>query len=97
MKTFEFTFELSWKVLKDLLFYEGHVVNGPRAIIRNSFEVGYIDEFDCEVLLDALEMRNILSHAYREDTAIEAVVLIKDQFYFVLLRLYETLMERAKQ
>ena len=50
IKTFEFSFELSWKVLKDLLFYEGHDVKAPRAVIRKSFEVDYIDESDCETL-----------------------------------------------
>ena len=97
IKTFEFCFELSWKVLKDLLYYEGHDVNGPRAIIRKSFESGYIDEFDCEILLDALEKRNLLSHVYRENAALEAVTLIKEQYYFVLQRMYETLTEKAKQ
>ena len=64
IKTFEFSFELSWKVLKDLLFYDGHDVKVPRAAIRNSFEAGYIGESDCETLLDALDKRNLLSHAY---------------------------------
>ncbi len=36
IKTFEFCFELSWNVLKDLLFYEGHEVKVPRAAIRKS-------------------------------------------------------------
>ena len=72
IKTFEFSFELSWKVLKDLLFYEGHDVKVPRAVIRKSFEVDYIDESDCETLLDALDKRNLLSHAYLLDVAHEA-------------------------
>ena len=50
IKTFEFCFELSWNVLKDLLYYEGHEVKVPRATIRRSFEVDYIDEDDCETL-----------------------------------------------
>ena len=97
IKTFEFSFELSWKVLKDLLYYEGYEVNGPRAIIRKGFESGYVNEYDCEILLDALEKRNLLSHAYREVTAQEAATLIKDTYYFVLLRLYETLAEKSKK
>ncbi|MDE0127371.1 MAG: nucleotidyltransferase substrate binding protein [Bryobacterales bacterium] len=39
IKTLEFCFELSWKVLKDLLSYEGHVTKVPQAAIRKSFEV----------------------------------------------------------
>ena len=91
IKTFEFSFELSWKVLKDLLFYDGHDVKVPRAAIRNSFEAGYIGESDCETLLDALDKRNLLSHAYVLEVAEEAETLIKERYHPVLLRLYRTL------
>ncbi len=91
IKTFEFSFELSWKVLKDLLFYEGHDVKAPRAVIRKSFEVDYIDESDCETLLDALDKRNVLSHVYLLDVAREAEMLIKDSYHPVLIRLHRTL------
>ncbi len=63
----------------------------PRAAIRRSFEVDYIDEDDCETLLDALEKRNLLSHTYWSDVAREAEALIKDRYYPILLRLYRTL------
>jgi len=62
VQMFEFSFELAWKALKDLLFYEGFDVKSPRATIRTSFEQEYISEDDCEVFLDALDKRNILSH-----------------------------------
>ena len=91
IKTFEFCFELSWNVLKDLLFYEGYDVKAPRAVIRTSFEADYVDEDDCEALLDALEKRNLLSHTYRSEVAREAETLIKDHYHPVLLRLYGTL------
>ena len=91
IKTFEFSFELSWKVLKDLLFYERHDVRTPRAVIRKSFEVDYIDESDCETLLDALDNRNLLSHAYLLDMAKEAETLIKERYHPALLELQRTL------
>ena len=92
IKTFEFSFELSWKVLKDLLFYEGHDVKTPRAVIRKSFEVDYyFDESNCETLLDPLNKRNLLSHAYLLDVAQEAETLIKERYHPVLLRIYHTL------
>jgi len=96
IKTFEFCFELSWKVLKDLLFYEGHDVNAPRAVIRKSFEVDYIDEDDCETLLDALDKRNLLSHTYWREVAKQAESLIKEDYYPVLLRLYQALDAKRK-
>ncbi len=91
IKTFEFCFELAWKVLKDLLFYEGHDVKVPRVVIRKSFEADYIDENDCETLLDALDKRNLLSHTSWRDVALEAETLIKERYYPVLLRLYRSL------
>ena len=63
----------------------------PRATIRKSFEVDYLDEDDCETLLDALAKRNLLSHTYRSHVAREAESLIKERYYPVLLRLYKTL------
>ena len=97
VKTFEFCFELSWNVLKDLLFYEGYEEKVPRSAIRRSFEVEYIDERDCELLLEALEKRNILSHAYRKSAALEAETLIKDRYHPVLVRLHATLSAKANR
>ena len=91
IKTFEFSFELSWKVLKDLLFYEGHDAKTPRAVIRKSFEADYIDESDCETLLDALDKRNLLSHAYLLDVAEAAESLIKEHYHPALLGLHRAL------
>ena len=91
IKTFEFCFELSWNILKDLLFYEGYDVKAPRAVIRTSFEADYVEEDDCETLLDVLDKRNLLSHTYRSDVAREAETLITDHYHPVLLRLYRTL------
>ena len=95
VKTFEFCFELSWKVLKDLLFYEGYEEKGPRSTIRKSFEVEYIDEQDCELLLEALEKRNTMSHTYRESAAHEAETLVKNRYHPVLVRLHATLSAKA--
>ncbi len=91
VQMFEFSFELSWKVLKDLLFYEGHDVNSPREVIRKSFETEYIDEDDSEVFLDALGKRNLLSHTYEEEMALEAERLIKGQYCPLLRRIYNVL------
>ena len=96
IKTFEFCFELSWNVLKDLLFYEGYDVKVPREAIRKSFEVGYIDEDDCEVLLDALGRRNVLTHVYREDIALDVETVIKDSYHPALLRLHASLRVKAE-
>ncbi|HMS18609.1 MAG TPA: nucleotidyltransferase substrate binding protein [Planctomycetota bacterium] len=94
IQIFEFTFELSWKTLKDLLFYEGFDVRSPRDVIRKGFETDYLSEEDAETLLDALDKRNLFSHSYNETAAREAVLLIKDQYAPSLARVQVTLRKR---
>ena len=91
VQTFAFSYALGWKVLKDLLFYEGHDLNSPREVIRRSFESGYIGEDDCETFLDAVGRRNMLSHTYRDEVAREAEALIKGRYHPMLRRLRRTL------
>lgn len=92
VQMFEFTFELAWKTLKDLLFYEGYDVNSPRDVIRKAFEVGLIQDVD--LWLETLESRNRLSHTYDEKTALEAEELIKDSYAPMIRRVLETLRQR---
>jgi len=91
IQMFEFSFELSWKTLKDLLFYEGFSAKTPREVIRKGFEAEYISEHDSEVFLDALSKRNLLSHTYEEEAALEAESLIKDHYCPLLRRICDTL------
>ena len=91
VQMFQFTFELAWKTLKDLLFYEGYDIKTPREVIRKSFEVEYVGEDDTEAFLDGLEKRNLLSHTYEEQTATEAVRLIKESYAPMLRRVFVTL------
>ncbi len=91
VQIFEFTFELAWKTLKDLLFSEGFDEKSPRAVIRRSFEMEYINEDDCEVFLDALKKWNLLSHTYEEEVAEKAVFLIKERYCPVLVRVHAVL------
>lgn len=95
IQRFEYTFELAWKVLKDLLFYEGFDVKSPRDVIRQAFESEYLNEDDTETALDALEKRNLLTHTYEESTMLEALDLIENQFQPMLARLLKTLEKKA--
>lgn len=97
IQRFEYTFELGWKVLKDLLFYEGFNMKSPREAIRQAFEAEYLNEDDTEVALDALAKRNLLTHTYEEETMLEALELIEGQFQPMLNRLLHTLKKRATE
>jgi len=91
IQRFEYTFELGWKVLKDLLFYEGFDLKSPRDVIRQAFESEYLNEDDTETALNALEKRNLLTHTYEEKTMLEALDLIESHFQPMLSRLLKTL------
>ena len=65
IKAFEYTFELAWKTLQDLLKEAGYSnVVGPRPVIEQSFQVGYI--LDGEGWMEMLKSRNDATHTYQE-------------------------------
>lgn len=70
IQRFEFTYELSWKLMKAYLEYNGHnEANSPRAAIRASFKITLLKDGD--IWIKMLGDRNRTSHAYDEDTAYE--------------------------
>lgn len=78
IQSFEFTFELSWKTLKDYLESQGVICQFPREVIKLAFQHQIISEG--ELWLDMLGKRNLLAHTYDEDIAMEAYRLIKQSF-----------------
>ena len=94
VQMFEFTMELAWNTLKDLLFYEGFETKTPREVIRKAFEAEYLTEEETETLLDALIKRNVLSHTYDEKPAREAKRLIKNVFAPVFRSLFDRLQRK---
>ena len=96
IQTFMITYELGWKVMKDLVQFEGSVAKSPREVIREGFALSYLDENDCESFLFALKKRNIFSHAYDEEEAIKAEKLIKNEFFPMLKRWHKTLEVKRK-
>jgi len=97
VQMFEFTFELGWKTLKDLLFFEGYDVKTPREIIRKAYEAGYLDENDTETYLEALDKRNILSHTYQQELAEQAQKLITQSYCPMFTRLYDRLTKKRSE
>ncbi len=76
IKRFEFTYELSWKLMKAYLEYNGNL-NGssPRRAIQEAFKISIVKNGDG--WLDMLEDRNRSSHTYDELTAKEIYQNIK--------------------
>ncbi|MCM3714432.1 nucleotidyltransferase substrate binding protein [Alkalihalobacillus oceani] len=79
IQRFEYTFELSWKTLKDYLEAQGEKARFPRDVIKKAFQYEMID--NGTVWMQMLESRNILSHPYDEQ-AFETVFTKIIQEYF---------------
>ena len=75
---FQMTFELCWKTLKDKLADEGIDVASPKETIKKSFAVGFIA--DAEPWLNALQTRNVFTHAYDENMANEALRQVTENY-----------------
>ena len=94
VQVFEFTFELAWKSLKDLLSYEGISAGSPREVLRAAFKADFLGEADTESLLDALDKRNLLARTYEERIAAQAEKLITAAYAPALRRVFDVLQER---
>ncbi|MEZ9412343.1 nucleotidyltransferase [Vibrio lentus] len=77
---FKFSFELTWKTLKDLLEFEGFDVASPRSVFRTALEAKHLSSEQCEIMLEALIKRNLLSQTYDEENVLEAQSLILESF-----------------
>ena len=83
---FSITFDLSWKVMKDIIV--GHhmindfAVGSPREVLRKAFEVNLIHD---DIWMEMLKVRNEISHDYdgkiMEEYCRKIVDVYIDKFY----------------
>ena len=93
IKTFEMTFELSWKTMKDYLKYNGIDVKLPREVIKQAFASDIVS--DGQVWIDMLEDRNLMAHTYDEVRSLEAVNHICQRYMVALEQLHHYLLARV--
>ena len=68
IKAFEYTFELAWNTLRDLLRSQGNTsLLGSRDTLREAFRLGLIDAG--ETWMQMIQDRNLTSHSYNRATA----------------------------
>ena len=89
VQSFEFTFELAWKTLKDYLNLQGIDVKFPRDTIKEAFKAQLIK--DGHLWIDMLDKRNELTHTYNEEQAQKAVRTIRETYLPVITQVYTTL------
>ena len=87
IQRFEFTVELAWKSLREYLEDQGSVlaVVSPRAVLKEAYAAGVIQ--DADVWDAVIRSRNITSHVYDEQTAIDVAAHICGQYLPVLQKL----------
>jgi len=70
IKAFEYTFELAWNTVRDLLRSQGDVsLLGSRDTLREAFRLGLIEDGEAWMLM--IQDRNLTSHTYNRSTADE--------------------------
>ncbi len=81
IQRFEFTFELAWKTLKAFLEDQGIICRSPKSCFKEAFKMGWIE--DEERWISLLQARNMTSHVYNEEMAVEIYETIKDNNYLI--------------
>lgn len=78
IQRFEFCIELTWKTLKKCLAVEGIETNTPRESVQLAYSVRWIN--DETAWLSMLKDRNLTSHTYKEDLALEIYHRLPNHF-----------------
>lgn len=86
IQAFEFTFEVSWKMLKSYLEFEAIITKSPRESIKHAFQQEVIEEG--EVWLKAIEVRNETVHTYDDNVRHKASEFIANEFLSEVKKLY---------
>ncbi len=87
VQRFEFTIELCWKILKDYLQDTGFKFTpSPKETIRQAYNAGIIE--DGQILIDAIELRNELSHDYSGEKFEKSESKIRKQIFPAIQKVY---------
>lgn len=91
-QAFNLTFDLSWKVMKDVLvkyhFIQDFATGSPRETLRTAYSVGIISD---DRWMNMLQVRNVLAHDYDGIIALKNFDLITNEFYQLFVNLKDKL------
>lgn len=76
IQRFEFTFELSWKLMQEVLTNNLRKTRGVKDVIRQAVDMALIDNI--EKWFKFLECRNLTVHTYKLEIARSIYTQIKD-------------------
>ena len=95
---FALQFELSWKLLKELLAYEGDPVSAtgsPREVVKAAYR--YYDSIDEDLWLSMLRDRNSVARVYDSERASRLVDTIIERYVPAFERLRAEVADRYPQ
>ena len=96
IKAFEYTFELAWNTLRDLLRSQGNTtLLGSRDTLREAFRLGLIDAGETWMLM--IQDRNLTSHSYNRATADAIAEQIIHSYLPCFLQLRQRLEQRIME
>ena len=92
---FEFTFDLAWKTLQDILRERNNpeINGGPNPIITYSHDNGYIQDYEAWKAMK--KSRDLTSHSYDEETAVDIAEKIVNKYHGLFIQL-ETRLQLEK-
>ena len=95
VQRFEFTLDLSWKVMKDFLEEKGfNFKPSPKDTMRLAQQSNFIDY--AQQLIDGLEIRNELSHDYNGEKFEKSEKELREEIYPALEKLYKFFLDQSQ-
>jgi len=92
IQRFEYTYELSWKMLQDLLRYRGYTdIKGPTPTLQQAFKDDYITDHDGWRTMK--RGREATSHTYNKADAAKIVEDIYEKYAKLLIELENTMLK----
>ena len=93
IQSFEYCYELSWKIMKKVLNSEGLEVSTPKQVIREAGDAKIID--DVKLWIEFVNKRNLTVHTYNE-LVLKEIMEIMPKFKDELSKLIKELENRVK-
>jgi nucleotidyltransferase substrate binding protein (TIGR01987 family) len=96
IKAFEYTYELAWNTLRDLLRSQGDAtLLGSRDTLREAFRLGLIENGEAWMLM--IQDRNLTSHTYNRSTADAIAQNISGMYLACFQQLSRRLEQRMRE
>ena len=88
IQSFEYTFKLSWNMIRDYLIYKGlNDIVGSRDTIKLAYKYGILK--NGEIWIEMINSRNLTAHTYNKNIAEQILNSIIEKYFFEFFDLYK--------